>query len=164
LEIRGCETGCRRGSVSTCASGTAAGSRFGAAKPDSGCTRFNSLRRNSIGYLMGRFIPVSPYSHADVVYEDRGASLTGSRIAGMRSASAHLSCQPLLPLAQVVDMSQQPVRHPFHIADLDDHFWPTQWTRLSTSGDPKRPPRGGGPATPGGGFCSFPRPPGPFMA
>ena len=42
----------------------------------------------------------------------------------MRSAPSHLGGQLILALALVDDMSQQPIRRPFRIRDLDDHFGP----------------------------------------
>jgi hypothetical protein len=64
----------------------------------------------------------------------------------MRSAAAHLGGRLMFTFAQINDMSQEPIGSPFHITDLGDHFGLTQWTRLSTSGDPNRVPRGGGAA------------------
>jgi len=42
--------------------------------------------------------------------------------ANMRSAAAHLVRQLILALAKVDDVSQQTVRRPLDIADLDDHL------------------------------------------
>ena len=47
-----------------------------------------------------------------------------SSFAGMRRAAAHLDGRLVLALTEIDDMSQQPVRRPFHIADPDDHFGP----------------------------------------
>ena len=73
-----------------------------------------------------------------------GPALPRSRRASMRSIPPHFGRQLILALAQVDDMPQQTIRRPFDVADLDDHFGRTQWTRDSTSGDPHRVPRGGG--------------------
>jgi hypothetical protein len=42
----------------------------------------------------------------------------------MRSASAHLGSQLIFALTLVDDVPEQPIRRPFHITDLDDHFGP----------------------------------------
>ena len=66
----------------------------------------------------------------------------------MRSATAHISGQFIFALAQVDDVSQQTVRRPFDIADLDNHFGPYPMHPAErTSGDPNRVPRGGGSAS-----------------
>ena len=44
--------------------------------------------------------------------------------ASMMSVAAHLGSQLIFALAQVDDMSEQTVRRPFDITDLDDHFGP----------------------------------------
>jgi hypothetical protein len=41
---------------------------------------------------------------------------------GMRSFAADFDGRLILALAQIDDMSQQPVRRPFGVADLDDHL------------------------------------------
>ena len=45
-------------------------------------------------------------------------------LSSARSIAVHFDCRFVLALAQVHHMSQQTVRRPLSIADLDDHFGP----------------------------------------
>src|SRR5215472_3988737 len=54
----------------------------------------------------------------------RAVILNGIKAANVRWAAAHLAAQLILALAQVDDMSQQPIGRPFHKGDFDHHFGP----------------------------------------
>ena len=53
---------------------------------------------------------------------DRGPALPGSRLSSMRAAAANLAGQLIFALAQIDDVSQQTVRRPLDVADLNDHL------------------------------------------
>ena len=73
-----------------------------------------------------------------------GQALPESRLASMRQAAAHLDGQLVLALAQVDDMPEQTIRGPLDVTNLYDHLRAHPMDPLSTSGEPKRLPRGGG--------------------